>query len=232
MLDQVHAISFDLDDTLWPCAPTIMAAEAACLAWLAQSAPRLAERHDLASLRAHRLALGCAQPDIAHDLTEVRRRSLAELLVAAGYDVALAGQACDVFRTARNRVTPYADVIPGLARLRDRYTLVSVTNGNAQVEHTPLCGAFHHSLTAAEVGAAKPDPAIFHEASRRTGLPLSAFLHAGDDPLRDVEAARVIGMSTAWIDRGVVPWPNDIAPADIVVHDLAQLDALLRGCAG
>ena len=62
-----------------------------------------------------------------------------------------------------------------LVSLRARYTLVSVTNGNSQIEQTPLHDSFDHSLTAAEVGAAKPDPAIFEVASARTGVPLSGF---------------------------------------------------------
>ena len=64
--------------------------------------------------------------------------TLAELLQADGYPLTLAEQASDVFRAARNRVTPYAEVVDALALLRERYVLVSVTNGNSQIEHTPL----------------------------------------------------------------------------------------------
>lgn len=223
MFDQVRLISFDLDDTLWPCASVIRDAEAVCYAWLQAHAPRLTARHTLDSLRAHRVELAKRQPHISHDFTELRLRSLAMLLETEGYVETLAHLAGDVFQRARNRVTPYDDVPDGLAQLRARYTLVSVTNGNSQIEHTPLRGSFDYSLTAAEVGAAKPDPAIFHAASERSGVPLQHFLHVGDDPERDVLAARRLGLATVWLNRDGRTWPNGIPRADMEIAALSKL---------
>ena len=223
MFDDIRLISFDLDDTLWPCHPVIRAAEAECYAWLAREAPRLTARRTPDDLREHRLAVGRGHVDIAHDMTAVRLRSLTQLLATEGYSESVAQAACEVFRAARNRVTPYPEVITSLDRLRPHYRLVSVTNGNSQIGETPLHASFHLSLTAAEVGAAKPDPAIFHTASRRSGIPLQAFLHVGDDPLRDVAAARAIGLKTVWVNRGQMDWPGSLAPADLEVSDIAEL---------
>ena len=223
MFDHVRLICFDLDDTLWPCHPVIRAAEAVCYEWLAEHAPRLVENHSADDLRAHRFATSREHPEIAHDLTEVRLRSLRALLEDLAYPAEVADRARDVFRAARTRVTPFDDVRDNLTLLRDRYTLVSVTNGNSQIEHTPLYDSFDHSLTAAEVGAAKPHPAIFEAASRRSGEPLSAFLHVGDDPLRDVQAARDIGLMTVWVNRYGADWPAELAPADLEVRDIAEL---------
>lgn len=227
MFADVRAITFDLDDTLWPCHAVIAAAEEATYAWLAERAPRLVERYTQAALREHRIAYGQRRPEIAHDLTALRQHALAELLAGHGYGGDLARQASDVFRAARNRVTPYDDVVPQLERLRRRYTLISVTNGNAQVERTPLRDCFHHSLSAAEVGAAKPDPAIFHAARRHAGVGFDAFLHVGDDPLRDVAAARALGMPTVWVNRVAAAWPNDLPPPDLAVGDLCELADML-----
>lgn len=229
MFEHVRLISFDLDDTLWPCHPVIRKAEQTCYDWLQRKAPQLTERFSPDALREHRLSLGRARPEIAHDVTEIRLQSLRALLRETGYADDVAHAASDVFRAARNRVTPYDEVIDNLDRLRPRYTLVSVTNGNSQIEHTPLHGSFHHSLTAAEVGAAKPDPAIFHAASARSGIPLKAFLHVGDDPVRDVEAARAIGLTTVWVNRGGHDWPEDIAPADLEVSEIGALVDRLIG---
>jgi putative hydrolase of the HAD superfamily len=223
VFEHVRLICFDLDDTLWPCRPVIHAAEVECYAWLDRQAPRLTACYTPEQLREHRIALGHARPDIAHDLTEVRLRSLETLLAEHGYNVDLAHAASDVFRAARNRVTPYAEVIGALAELRPRYTLVSVTNGNSQIEHTPLRASFDHSLTAAEVGAAKPDPAIFQVASQRSGIPLDAFLHVGDDPLRDVQAARDLGLTTVWVNREANDWPDPLPRADLEVADINRL---------
>lgn len=223
MFADIRAITFDLDDTLWPCHAVIAAAEETTHAWLAERAPRLVERYTVDALREHRIAFGRRRPEVAHDLTALRLHALAELLTASGYPADMAQQASDVFRAARNRVTPYADVVPQLERLRRRYTLISVTNGNAQVERTPLRGCFDLCLSAAEVGAAKPDPAIFHAASNHVGVGFDACLHVGDDPLRDVAAARAVGMPTVWVNRASTAWPDDIPPADLAVGDLREL---------
>jgi putative hydrolase of the HAD superfamily len=229
MFEQIRVITFDLDDTLWPCHPVIAEAEATCFRWLQQRAPLLTRRHSLDTLRQHRIEFGRRRPDIAHDMTALRLHALSELLGEHGYDFDVARQASDVFRDARNRVTPYDEVIDTLRRLRDHFTLVSVTNGNSQIEATPLYGSFDHSFTAAEVGAAKPDPAIFHAVRDRTGFGFGAFLHVGDDPVRDIEAARAVGIPTVWVNRGAVDWPADIDPADLRVNNIAELAAHLLG---
>ena len=229
MFEHVRLISFDLDDTLWPCHPVIRAAEAECYAWLSREAPRLTARLTPDDLRDHRLGVGREHTGIAHDLTAVRLRSLTQLLTAEGYPVSVAQDAADVFRAARNRVTPYEEVATTLDRLRPHYHLVSVTNGNSQIAETPLHASFDHSLTAAEVGAAKPDPAIFHAASSHSGIPLESFLHVGDDPLRDIAAARAIGLTAVWVNRGQGEWPQDLVPADLEVRDIAELADRLIG---
>jgi putative hydrolase of the HAD superfamily len=227
MFGHIRLICFDLDDTLWPCHPVIHAAEAECYDWLDRQAPRLTAKYSQQQLREHRIALGRVRPEIAHDMTALRLSSLAILLCAEGYPIETAHRASDVFRAARNRVTPYAEVIDALQLLRGRYTLVSVTNGNSQIAHTPLHASFDHSLSAADVGAAKPDPAIFHAASAHSGVPLETFLHVGDDPLRDVQAARGLGLSTVWVNRNAVAWPVELAPADREVTDIGELAELL-----
>ena len=229
MFGHVRLICFDLDDTLWPCHEVIRAAEAECYDWLAREAPRLTARYSEQQLREHRMATGQSHPEIAHDLTEVRLRSLMGLLEGEGYPADLAHRASDVFRAARKRVTPYDEVVDGLARLREHYTLVSVTNGNSQIEHTPLHASFDRSLTAAEVGAAKPHPAIFHAASRGSGVPLEAFLHVGDDPVRDVQAARDLGLPAVWVNRGGTEWPATLPPPELEVGDLTELVERLLG---
>lgn len=223
LFDGIRLVTIDLDDTVWPCAPVIHQAEETLLVWLTRNAPRLAQAHDLRSLRAHRRALAEECPDIAHDLTEVRRVHLQQLLGEFGYDTGLAEAGISVFRRARNQVTPYPEVAGVLAGWRARFTLVSVTNGNSDVELTPLRGLFHHHLDAAEAGAAKPDPALFHLALERAGAAASEALHIGDDPARDIAPARALGMRTVWVNRSGSEWPKDLEPADAAVKDFTEL---------
>lgn len=223
MTPRPRLITFDLDDTLWPCAPVIQAAEQVLYDWLNRHAPAVTAQHDIASLREHRLAVAKACPELAHDLTALRLSQLRLLLREFGHDPALAQAGSDVFRAARNRVTPYPDVRPVLERLRPHHVLVSVTNGNAQVEHTPLAGCFDHVLNAADVGAAKPDPAMLVAACELAGVAPGEALHVGDDPTRDVVPARTIGMATVWLNRDAGRWPHGLDRADLEFTRLDQL---------
>jgi len=220
-------ITLDLDDTVWPCAPVIEAAEEALHAWLRRRAPRLANAHDLASLRRHRRSLMDAMPEIAHDLGQIRRRSLVALLESFDYAAALAEEGMAWFDHHRNRVEPFADVGPALHHLSTRYRLVSLTNGTANPEATPLRGLFERSLTAADVGAAKPDPALFLGALAYAGCAPGECLHLGDDPWRDVEAARSAGLTAVWVNRYGRTWPDELAPPTLMVTDFHQVLAWL-----
>jgi len=225
----IELVTIDLDDTLWPCLETIRRAEDALYAWLAERAPLLTEAHDIASLRDHRRDLMRENPSIAHDLTSVRRSSLGALLPAFGYDPALADEALTVFMEYRNQVEPFSDVALALRTLAVDYRLVSVTNGNSDIDRTPLRGLFHLSLTAADVGAAKPDPALFRAALAWAGVEPSQALHLGDHPHLDVQAARDIGMRAVWVNRAGLPWPPELQPPQT---EVADLNALLRWLEG
>lgn len=214
MLQGIRLITFDLDDTLWPCRPVIRRAEQVVYEWLAEHAPRITRAMSLEAMSDHRRAFMRAHPELTHDPTLVRLRTLEELMARHGYPASLAGEATAVFRQARNQVTPFDDVIPALRVLRRRFLLVSVTNGNAQVEQTPLAGLFHLDLTSAQVGAAKPDPALFQAALDWAGVLSNKVLHVGDDPERDVLAARRAGIRELWLRRGPqTPWPFIEHPA-------------------
>ena len=79
MLKNFHikAISFDLDDTLWPVWPAIERAEATLLQWLADHAPATAARYPTTlALRTLRGQLEAERPDLLHDLSALRRESI------------------------------------------------------------------------------------------------------------------------------------------------------------
>ena len=223
VLQGIRLVSIDLDDTLWPCAPVIQHAEQLLFDWLDSVAPRLTTAHDLHSLRRHRKSLAEEQPQRAHDLSWLRHEHLRRLLAEFGYDETLAGEGLELFRRARNQVSPYPEVAGVLQALRGDFILVSMTNGNAEVEKTPLRGLFHRHLNAADAGAAKPDPAMFRAALEKTGARPAQSLHIGDDPHRDIEPARSLGMRTLWIQRKSLSWPEELAPPDAAMTTLETL---------
>lgn len=50
-------------------------------------------------------------------------------------------------------------------------------------------------------GVAKPDPAIFHAALSRLGVPADRAIHCGDDPVNDVNGALAAGIRPVLVDR-------------------------------
>jgi putative hydrolase of the HAD superfamily len=226
-LNNIKLISFDLDDTLWPCLQTIRMAEARTYEWLQQYAPVITEHYTLDTMREKRMAWVKANPEFAHDLTRVRLSALKAHCDEFALPHEIAEQANAIFREARNWVEPFDEVIEGLKQLKGTYRLVAVSNGNAQVEKTPLQGLFDAAFMAEQVGAAKPHPALFQASVDQFDVQPNECLHVGDDPIRDIEAAANFGMKTAWMNRIEQMWPSLTKSADISVSNLKELIELL-----
>jgi putative hydrolase of the HAD superfamily len=220
-------LSFDLDDTLWPVGPVIAAAEEAMLGWLRTHHPETVRAHSLESLRAQRASIPNRYPDRGHDLTFLRHRALKDLFLAAGQSDTLAEARADegleVFFAERNRVQFYADVRPALTRLRARYRLFAVSNGNADLARCGIAELFDGHITASAAGAAKPDARIFAALVGKAGVEAAQVLHIGDDPLADVVGATRAGMQAVWINRDAKRWPENFAHPSRTISTLAEI---------
>ncbi|MGH8209107.1 MAG: HAD family hydrolase [Steroidobacteraceae bacterium] len=223
MLDNVRAVAFDLDNTLWDIAPVIERAEVRLYEWLGEHCPRITARVSIEEMRAARAALALEEPHNAHDFTYLRMTSLTRHARECGYDEEVAARAYEVFFAARHELDLFADVRPALARLRTRYRLATLSNGNADVVRIGLAEFFAVSLNARQIGVAKPHPRCFERLAHELHLAPHDIFYVGDDPVLDVEAAHAAGLRTAWVNRFGQQWPLTIAPADILVTDCTQL---------
>lgn len=227
MLNDVRAIAFDLDNTLWDVEPVLARAEVRLLEWLRQHCPRIPEQVSLEDMRAAREQLARSEPHNAHDVTYLRLSALERHARECGYHEDLAARAFEVFLAARCEVEILPDVRPGLARLERRFTLASLSNGNADLGRIGLDSAFAVSLNARQIGAGKPDRRCFERLASELKVAPRNLVYVGDDPWLDVQAARAAGCRSAWMNRRASPWPADLAPADLAVRDLSELAALL-----
>ena len=200
-LRQVSAITLDLDDTLWPVRPTLIAAEKVLAEWLRANAPATAQGTPPAAMLALRAEVAADHPHWAHDLSAIRLETIRRALARHGDDPALAEVAFDVFFEARHAVTLYDDVLPGLERLAARFRLVAVSNGNAELHRVGLDRYFAGSVSARLHGVAKPDPSIFQAACAAAGAAPHRVLHLGDDLDTDVAGALAAGLQAGWICR-------------------------------
>ncbi len=230
MLDipKIQAISLDLDDTLWPIWPTIRRAEAVLLDWLNRHAPASAALYASVDYRTQlRQMLVAAQPQYTVDLSGLRHATLHHTLRRAGDDTALADAAFDVFFNARQQVELFADALPALARLAQRYPLVALSNGNADLMRIGLGDYFRGSLSAQNFGVGKPDVRFFAAAAAALEQPMAAVLHVGDDPALDVAGAHSAGMQAAWVNRTPEPWAHPGPVPHASTPDLLALCELL-----
>ena len=200
-LQQVTAITLDLDDTLWPVRPTLIAAEKVLADWLRANAPATAQGTPPPAMLALRAEVAAEHPHWAHDLSAIRLETIRRALARHGDDPALAEVAFDVFFHARHDVTLYDDVLPGLERLAARFRLVAVSNGNAELHRVGLDRFFAGSVSARLHGVAKPDPSIFRAACVAAGAAPHQVLHLGDDLDTDVDGALAAGLHAGWICR-------------------------------
>ncbi len=218
-----RVLSLDLDDTLWPMGPVIVAAERVLLRWLTAHCPQAMAGHDLESMRQLRARSAAEFPGRVHDMTFLRRHALTRQVMAAGCPASVAEEALEVFMVERNRVELYADVLPALTRLRSRYRLFALSNGNADLGRCGIDALFDGHVNAIDAGAGKPDARIFAQLARTAGVEPLEILHVGDDPLADVIGATRAGMQAVWLNRDARPWPPQFAPPARTITTLDEL---------
>jgi putative hydrolase of the HAD superfamily len=226
-LGAVSAICFDLDNTLWDVEPVLMRAERILADWLKLRYPRITERFSTSDIVEMRASLLREQPQQAHDLSWLRRETIARLGEAVGYEREMAHEAFALWHAARNQLEPFADVIPALEILRRRYRLATLTNGNADLAVIGLAHHFEVTLNAGALGCAKPDARAYARLADALTLKPAEILFVGDEPHADVVGPRTAGMQTVWVNRGGVVWPDALPAADACITGLDGLVTLL-----
>lgn len=229
--DGLRAVCFDLDNTLWDIEPVLMRAEHILADWLRSRYPRVGDNWSAPVLSRIRESLLREEPHQAHDLTYLRRESLARLAVESGHErpaaQVIAHEAFVVWHAARNRCTPYADVLPALEALKPRFRLATLSNGNADLACIGLAHHFDVRLHAAELGYAKPDPRAYAALAEALTLEPAEILFVGDEPHADVAGPGAAGMRTVWVNRAGLEWPGTLEVPDACIRDLSGLVTLL-----
>lgn len=227
MSPTIKLISFDLDDTLWPCAPTIIRAETSLYQWLTNHVPVITQKYDIHQLREKRQALYKNFPELAYDLTRLRIQSFE--LLAEEFDLQddWIIPAFEIFFEARQKITLFDDVNPVLDNLAKKYQLASLTNGNADVTKTGVAHWFDLSLNSASVGKMKSEPDIYRQLQTLANITPDQMVHIGDDPVNDIFGAKAAGVYAIWLNRNQQPWLKESCEPDASITSLHELPALI-----
>lgn len=148
-----------------------------------------------------------------------------------GVEVSLerAGEIWRALRQLPYSLVPFDDVIPTLELLKARgLALGLISNidqhGAELLDSLNLSGHLDFAVTSGEVGAEKPNPALFRAALSKAGARPEEAVHVGDQPSSDVEGALAVGISAVLLDRDGNHSTYDRCPR---IETLDQLPGLL-----
>lgn len=163
----------------------------------------------------------------------LHRRILDGLLSERG--LAPPGAEVAELNRAWHRLAPWPDSVAGLHRLKARFPVCTLSNGNVSLllDMARHAGLAWDTIFSAELfGHYKPDPEVYLGAARLLDLPPEQVLMVAAHP-SDLRAAAGCGLKTAYVPRplergpgGVMePWkPGEF---DLVAEDFVALAAAL-----
>ena len=227
-MKHIRGITLDLDDTLWDIWSVIRRAEVELHRHIESRYPRVASRYDADGLRSLRNQVYETRPDLAHDLTELRRYSFAMILEECDYDPAGSHDLMDRFLALRHDVVLYPDVLPALEALGGRYPIVALSNGTANIKRLAISKFFSGHVSAADAGVKKPDAKIFALGCEALDLEPASVLHVGDHPVEDVIGALDAGLTAVWVNRSAGVWEQQQKPSAEVTSMLGLVELLAR----
>lgn len=163
-------------------------------------------------------------------IDDLHRMILDDLIEEFGLQ-SLSEQERDEFNKAWHRLMPWPDTITGLQRLKNRFVITTLSNGNVSL----LTNMAKHSglpwdaiLSAELSGHYKPDPEAYLKAVELLSLPSEQVLMVAAHP-GDLRAAARTGMKTAYVIRplergpgGSVNW-NEAGEFDYTATDFIDL---------
>jgi 2-haloacid dehalogenase len=162
-------------------------------------------------------------------LDVIHRRNLDRILPRFGLE-RVAEEALAELNLAWHRLDAWADVRPALARLKDRFRLAPVSNGNISlmVDLARRNGFPWDAILGSEIaGDYKPKPRVYLAACEALDLPpvqcMMVAAHGGD-----LKAAGACGLRTAFVARPDERGPGKgeaaaTVPVDFTARDLLDL---------
>ena len=168
------------------------------------------------------------------NLDALHRRALDELLERYGVTT-LSEDEKRRLNFVWHRLRPWPDAVAGLTRLRARYILATLSNGNVSllVEMARHAGLPWDCVFSAElVQAYKPDPHAYQMAHRLLSLEPEEVMLVAAHP-DDLRAARGQGLRTCFVPRPLEAGPDASPPTiaepevDLVAEDFIELARLL-----
>ncbi len=232
-MPNIHAIIFDLDDTLYPERAYAFSGFAAVAAAFAD---RLGDAVESAT-RMRALFDTEHRPRVFNELLE--SRGFADPGVRRSDDARLVRAMIETYRNHAPMVSLHPDAEAALTRLNGAYRLGLITDGpaagqRAKIAALDLAPRLDQIVVTAELGAGhgKPNPVAFELICRALDVSPTACAYVGDNATKDFVAPNALGWMTVQIVRpdGVYRGrlPTAGGTPDKVITTLDELDAALE----
>jgi carbamoyl-phosphate synthase large subunit len=224
-IENVKAVAFDLDETLYDRREHFAAALEGVAATVAEASggdPKVLADRLISIWRRlgsdHDHIFDTWLGDLGLPVAEHLRRAIEAFHAYKPTDLRLRPGVQEALAALRARGIPTAIVTDG--RATTQTAKVTTLGLEALVDQVVYCGA---------LGAAKPDPAALVDASQRLGVPTENLLLVGDHPRYDVVMARRAGAISARVYVGeFANRPDDPeASPDITAADIPELARIL-----
>jgi 2-haloacid dehalogenase len=160
---------------------------------------------------------------------ETSRRALVYTLALNGIEVSRAE--VTEFMGAWQELSPFPEVLVALERLKSRYRLVALSNGDPDylnhLVQNRIRWNFDEVISVQTVGAFKPHPGVYRRAATILGLEVGQCLMVSANSF-DVMGARACGYRGVYVNRYQLPYEDTPYQADVTVKNFTELaEALL-----
>jgi 2-haloacid dehalogenase len=142
-------------------------------------------------------------------IDDLHRMILEELLGAAGI-TSICVEDVDELNRAWHRLDPWPDTVSGLTRLKEKFTITTLSNGNMSLltNMAKRAGLPWDCVISAELfHHYKPDPQAYLGCADLLGVPPDELMLVAAHT-SDLRAARDAGLMTAYVDRPLELGPN------------------------
>ena len=130
------------------------------------------------------------------------------------------------FMAAWQDLSPFPEVVPALQKLKTRFKLVALSNGEPQfLDHlvkNRIGWNFDGVISVQVAGAFKPHPGVYLRAASLLGLEPGECLMVSANSF-DVMGARACGFRGAYVNRYQLPFEDTPFEPDLVVRDFREL---------
>ena len=163
-------------------------------------------------------------------IDDLHRMILEELLGAAGI-TSICVEDVDELNRAWHRLDPWPDSVPGLTRLKEKFTITTLSNGNMSLltNMAKRAGLPWDCVISAELfHHYKPDPQAYLGCADLLGVPPDALMLVAAHP-SDLRQARAAGLKTGYVARPLENGPGREAPRiepdefDVTATDFVDL---------